>query len=924
MSAAKAQNGRFYNLENVKLPAAQEQTSSQVAQDSKSQTPLAQAHDAPSQIAPDVPKVATFLGNIDKVSKISQQLAVTRCLNSVTGGNKSPWKAYPGHSKLITLDMDLNGIREADQFHSTLRENSHIKDWLEWRIQPDTDDLGRRSSKARLKLLLVTLNGGETVSSSAKEDADVLQEVFNDWSFPTAALSVLLDRRATCMDQHTVMNATKKAGKPSAPQTNRVYCVGMRQWSMVWSPSSYDPPFGARGVIMCVDKTWASSVPGVVTQYLKTMWMFLGFQGILPLVACMASLRYAASALAEDDKEAFRREFELRSWLKGGFNAEKKDLGYTSAQVSWLSSRVSRHRDRLAVTNRMLGILKEDLDMYEIFTPGESFEILRNCICNLADMKEHLRAQARQLEAQANVQLAALFNLITQKDSATALIIAKTSQTIAADSRRDQKVSVDIANSSRAIAYNTLRDSASMKAIANVTMVFLPGTFMASVFAMPFFSAQQAMGFFVNTKIWIYVAITIPLTLLTLACAWFWYHVSARSHQPLHEDDAEGSQSRLTRSIMNGRKMLTDINPGHISMSSPAEKNIGRLAYVQDEERLSDSLELDMDFDHQDHNTNDFEHWDPMTREFAPSMFAASSFAFTEDSELAKSGRSSVAFIEPESATAKPLEVLEPSRLESTSWGANVPSLPDPNAKKLREKVAEEKARMVERRKAHSRREDAARVRESRKSPGEPRRRAYVETDDEDSGLEAVFKSSSPARLRPMMESRSSRRALSPDASIPSRSQNPASRQSFSKPTTPTRASFLKHVETPNSARDRNEYVHSMVRSYSDGARAEKPTRRPQSRSPQGSRIERPVHTPPPSRTRYQIVEPSEDDDYRRHFQSSPKRPERPEPARISKKVESNDYDRGRDQYWSGRTRSGSGDSFKSRGSGHSHKGYSY
>jgi hypothetical protein len=203
---------------------------------------------------------------------------------------------------------------------------------------------------------------------------------------------------------------------------------------------------------------------------------------------------------------------------------------------------------------------------------------------------ENLRSQARQLEAQANVQLAALFNLITQKDSATALLIAKTSQTIVADSRRDQQVSVDIANSSRLIAYNTLRDSASMKAIANVTMVFLSTTFMASVFAMPFFSSQKTMGFFVSERIWIYVVITIPLTLATLACAWVWYHFSARSRQAFRGKNGEEG-----------------------------------------------SPQLQVVFEPKEYKADVVEHWDPMTREFAPSVFAASSFAFTEDSRRARS-----------------------------------------------------------------------------------------------------------------------------------------------------------------------------------------------------------------------------------------------------------------------------------------------
>jgi hypothetical protein len=458
----------------------------------------------------------------------------------------------------------------------------------------------------------------------------MLKEVFDEWSCPTTALSVLLDRRAMCMDQHVIINPISKAAYKNEI---RVYFVGLRQWSMVWSINPHDQQFRPRGVIMCLDKTWASSVPGVVLQYFKTMWMFLDYQGIFPLVACMASLRYASSALAEDDKEALQREYELRSWLKGGFTTERKNLGYTSAQVSWLSSRVSRHRDRLMVVNRMLAILKDTLDIYEVYAKNDRFEILRTCICNLADMKEHLRAQVRQLEAQANVQLAVLFNLITPKDSGAAMMIARTSQCIAADSRRDQKVSVDIANSSRIIAYNTLRDSASMKAIANVTMVFLPGTFLASVFAMPFFSSQKGISFFVNSKIWIYVAITIPLTIVTLVSAWLWRYYSTRSHHLVQEVDIEpGRLQSTTGQVMTGKPLWSDVMPVQDSGLSSEEKDIEQGAYDRGEGRIDDLFQLDTNSDQQEWNHNDFEHWDPMTREFAPSVFAASSFAFTEDS----------------------------------------------------------------------------------------------------------------------------------------------------------------------------------------------------------------------------------------------------------------------------------------------------
>lgn len=48
---------------------------------------------------------------------------------------------------------------------------------------------------------------------------------------------------------------------------------------------------------------------------------------------------------------------------------------------------------------------------------------------------------------------------------------------------KDQHISIAIAKASREIAVESKRDSSSMKTIAAVTMFFLPGTFVASLFA---------------------------------------------------------------------------------------------------------------------------------------------------------------------------------------------------------------------------------------------------------------------------------------------------------------------------------------------------------------------------------------------------------------------------------------------------------
>ncbi|KAF3059977.1 hypothetical protein GL218_05118 [Daldinia childiae] len=80
------------------------------------------------------------------------------------------------------------------------------------------------------------------------------------------------------------------------------------------------------------------------------------------------------------------------------------------------------------------------------------------------------------------------------------------------------------------IALATGRDSRHMRSIAVVTMVFLPGTFCASVFSMQFFNwfPGDDGNTVVSRYFWIYILFTIVLTLLTLG---IWYYVSWREKQ---------------------------------------------------------------------------------------------------------------------------------------------------------------------------------------------------------------------------------------------------------------------------------------------------------------------------------------------------------------------------------------------------------
>ncbi|KAL8661329.1 MAG: hypothetical protein Q9202_005694 [Teloschistes flavicans] len=87
--------------------------------------------------------------------------------------------------------------------------------------------------------------------------------------------------------------------------------------------------------------------------------------------------------------------------------------------------------------------------------------------------------------------------------------------------QNDGRTNIAIAEASRRIAFETKRDSDAMKTIAALTMVFLPATFVATLFGMVFFTVDSGRSskLRVNPYWWVYLAATIPLTMLTVG-AW--------------------------------------------------------------------------------------------------------------------------------------------------------------------------------------------------------------------------------------------------------------------------------------------------------------------------------------------------------------------------------------------------------------------
>jgi len=118
-----------------------------------------------------------------------------------------------------------------------------------------------------------------------------------------------------------------------------------------------------------------------------------------------------------------------------------------------------------------------------------------------------------------------------------------------------------------------------MKTIAVMTMVFLPATFFAALFAVP--SLQWDASPVVQPTFWVYWAFTIPCTILVI-CVWYVFTSRERTHvHHLNKHEREGIVKR-TKGLsgmnatlspskgFNGTLSVTDAADSSQSATPPA------------------------------------------------------------------------------------------------------------------------------------------------------------------------------------------------------------------------------------------------------------------------------------------------------------------------------------------------------------------
>ncbi|ORY05178.1 hypothetical protein BCR34DRAFT_48884 [Clohesyomyces aquaticus] len=104
---------------------------------------------------------------------------------------------------------------------------------------------------------------------------------------------------------------------------------------------------------------------------------------------------------------------------------------------------------------------------------------------------------------------------------------------------------LEMAEANVQIAQAVRNDSIPMRTIAYVTLVLLPGTFIAAIFGMNFFQFDTPSRTLIVAKsIWQYFVIAIPITIITIIIWNYWVRLETKKDARLTGDSRRFSTAR--------------------------------------------------------------------------------------------------------------------------------------------------------------------------------------------------------------------------------------------------------------------------------------------------------------------------------------------------------------------------------------------
>jgi Mg2+ and Co2+ transporter CorA len=287
---------------------------------------------------------------------------------------------------------------------------------------------------------------------------------------------------------------------------------------------------------------WPPAMVSVCLLELKSTWIDLSS------TMCYKNLQKTEKEIGTFTDYLMNKVNRDQDWL------QQLDTETLAGDLTIISTSVARADHLCSVAQKMLEVVEEAYQAYlnAIGHLPESRKLSSRAaipnatlLTRISELRSSfnvlsLEGQFYLRRTEANRQT--IYSLIAQKDNNMSLQISQTNLGIAETNYADNQIMMRIADA------NT-RDSAAMVIISVVTIAFLPGTFVSSLFSTTIFNFQAPKGTAVVSESWhgIYWAITAPLTIVILACGYiFWRMRRAHDRKQITKDQEELRHIKLT------------------------------------------------------------------------------------------------------------------------------------------------------------------------------------------------------------------------------------------------------------------------------------------------------------------------------------------------------------------------------------------
>jgi hypothetical protein len=389
---------------------------------------------------------------------------------------------YSGHLDWCTIQIpqDLTTIESP-----SCSNDATIEDCAEWIREPLPT--GR---PATLRLLLITTihptsrnslsrRVGEPHTAERERQANAVRKAFEDTELPIAGFAAYVRTLLSFAQVPSVNTAPNK-------RVSRYY-YSSPPWGLTWS---YCATTGHTKAILLCRKMVKARLWHYLDNVLKPLGRFADHPMLLAYMTIEFSLAELCILLLQTSNEilGLEKHTGLSAWdwvheheIPGSHVPSNYE--YTSTRLSIQSGKVTHIRFRLRTIKEYSKSVRRIAEQHKstVRDPAaqsrcEEVEEILGIMSEYIEVRLH---KADSLQERLDSQVSGMSTIISQ------------------------------------------RDTSAMKTVAMVTMVFLPGTFVASFFAMPMLNWDAtALHEIVTPRFWIYWIVTVPLTIVVFAVWW--------------------------------------------------------------------------------------------------------------------------------------------------------------------------------------------------------------------------------------------------------------------------------------------------------------------------------------------------------------------------------------------------------------------